>query len=129
MTNIFEQASREQLRFIVGNSVVSVEALWQLPETTLQSLHDNVSEIANQSSNSKALFSTTRKTSEQKLAELQIALIERVAEVRNTEKQAAKDSKQKADEKARLLEILARKQDNALEELSEEEILQRLENL
>jgi hypothetical protein len=69
-------------------------------------------------------------TSEDKVEnELRLEILKDIIAVKLAERKAKQDEKAKAQEKQRLLEILAKKKDSALEELSVEEIQKRIEAL
>jgi hypothetical protein len=58
-----------------------------------------------------------------------LELVKEIIAVKIEERNLAHLAKENAEEKAKLLELLGRKKDAALESLSEEEILAKLNNL
>lgn len=124
-TNIFEQASREKLRFTYGG-VISVEDLWDLGLEDLDGIYRSLSARL-QSENEESLLRKKSEFSEK--LELQIAVVKHVFQSIQAEQNAEKRSAENRIEKQKLLEVLAEKQNASLTELSEEELRQKIESL
>lgn len=132
MSNIFEYATRNKLRFASTRGELSVELLWDVP---LRSKDDfNLNEIA------KAVNKTLKDATEESFVEtarsaLHVRLetaLEIVKSIIETKLNDEENAKKRADnkvERERLLNILAEKQAGKLSELSEKELQKRIEAL
>lgn len=123
-TNMFERASREKTR-IPYCGMCSVEDLWDLSVQKLDGIFQTRNAKLNAEKEESLLGPKTRGTSE--LA-LQVAIIRHIVEVKFAEAAAAETAEVHRQKNARLLSILADRSDKKLEELSDEEILQMLED-
>ena len=131
-SDLYKQASRLKLRFLSTKGFLSVEHLWDIPLTnpsgpSLDRMARNV-KIALEDIGEVSFVEEI--TSEDKVEnELRLEILKDIIAVKIAERKAKQDEKAKAQEKQRLLEILAMKKDSALEELSVEEIQKRIEAL
>lgn len=123
--SIFEKASRVKLRFNC-KGLCSVEDLWELPLKSLDGIYKELNAKV-KAQKEDSLLDT--KTSEDEIILLQVEIIKHIVSVRLQEAQDRKTRSEKAEEKKRLLEILAKKQDQATESLSIEEITKRINEL
>lgn len=135
MSNIFEYATRNKLRFPSIRGELSVEQLWDVP---LRSLKENglfdLNTIAKDinralASAAEENFVETTKTSEHLRLELTLEIVKYVIGVKLAEEEAAKNRAAKKAEKEKLLQILAEKQTGQLSELSEKELEKRIRAL
>ncbi len=130
MNALFIKATRQSWRFPSSKGQLNVEQLWQLPLQDRSGFDlDSVAKLVNAEvkTQQEESFVTPVKvddTSRQKLE-----LIRYVIDVKIAERDAAQSAKARADEKQKLLAILATKQASALEALSEDEIRKRLTEL
>lgn len=132
--NIFEQASRVQLRFeltgtgLAGN--LSTEDLWKLKVT---SKRQNVItlDLLYQYYTSKVQQAGISLVGGDALPEdkLRIKIIEHIFNVRNEEAKAAETREAKLARKRQIEELLLSKQQEKLSEKSEEELLEELKAL
>jgi len=120
---MFEKASRAKLRFACSRGNLSVEDLWDLSLDDLDTMFRALSAKAKAATEESLLAKPTKGDIE---AELKLALIRRVFEVRSAEAESAKNAKKVAEEKQKLLGILATKRAASLEALSETEIEARI---
>ena len=131
-TNLFEQAARHKLRFASVQGLLSVEDLWDLPLTS-RGNRANLDDIARTYSRELKTQGeesfVTKPARKDKLLVLGFDIVKRVIEVRLEENKAIKDAADKAAKKAKLMELLAKKQDESLGQLSEEELLKQIEAL
>lgn len=131
--NIFENASRNKLRFPTSRGELTVEQIWDLPLTSTKGL--SLNEIGTgiqkvlREMGEDSLIRSDSKDPEKTKASLRLDLIKHVIEVKQAENAAERAKADRKAEKERLLELLARKQDQQLETLTEEEIKARLEAL
>lgn len=127
--NIFEQASRRALRFSSERGLVSVEQLWQLP---LQSKNgfslDAIAIAVNRELKALAEESFVAQGSNPAKAELelQLEILKHIIAAKQAENADARAAADRKAEKARLLEILDRKQGQELESLSADDLRARI---
>lgn len=127
--NIFEQATRNKIRFDSPRGQLSVEDMWGLPLTAKSGMSLNDIGMTVQKKlrevDGGSLVESARVTDTNHLG-LQLDIIKHIIDVRQNEAKAATIAKEKADRAARLRQILAEKQDDAMTNLSEEEIRAQL---
>lgn len=121
---MFEKASRLKLRFKSVNGLVSVEDLWDVPLTHLDSIAKALRKELRE--NEESFISETKKNTTNELA---FEIVKQVIEVRLAEKEEKKAAAEKAAKKQRLLEILENKQNASLENLTEEQLRAEIEKL
>lgn len=124
--NVFERASREKLRFKAKAGFVTVEDLWDLPLTQLDTMAVTVNEQIN--SVAKGSFLKPRQAADETLS-LTLQVLIYVMTVRQQETADAKAAADKKAQKAKLVEILGNKQEQKLQSLSEEELLAKINAL
>jgi len=129
VTNIFEYATYNKLRFVSTRGELNVEQLWDVP---LRSRDDfNLNMVAKAASKSlkeateESFVDTTRTTAQVRL-ETALAVVKHVIEVRVTEENAIRKRSENRIEKEKLLKILAEKQEGKLSTLSENELKKRI---
>lgn len=123
--SLFEIATRKKYRFPFKGSI-SVEDLWDLSMTDLDFIYKNLSSTAKAERENESLLTENKQDTD---LENMIEIVKRVFSVKKAEIDAFKEAKENAKKKERLLEILAKKQDDALAVKSEDEIRQMLEEL
>lgn len=129
--NIFERASRIALRFNSTKGRLSVEDLWALPLTSRSGVSlDSVAIAANRElkelEEESFVATPSLKNAD---AQLRMDIVKHIIEVRIAERDEKKLAAVKAERKEKILEILARKDDDALAAKSPEELRKELENL
>lgn len=129
---IFEKATREKFRYPSTKGLLTTEQLWELPLTAKSGFSlDDVAKTVN--AELKAVdtesFVTTEANPAKATLETKLAVVKHVIAVRIAEDQAAKAAAARKLEKEKLLAVLGRKQDAVLENLTEEELLARINNL
>lgn len=132
MSDIFMKATRQALRFPSKAGMLTTEQLWTLPLQSVRNASlDDVGRrlLAQQKSFSQESLLSTGVTDEQRTNSLAIEVVKTVIAIRQSENQAATESRQKAQERQQLLDILERKKTQSLENLSEEEIRERLNKM
>lgn len=123
---LFKEATKQSLRFNLGNGEVTTEDLWHYGLERLDSLY---STIHQEIENSKQASLLKPKTNASKLLELKLAIVKDIVETKLADKQA-KDLKELKANKARIArEKLANKQDAALDDLSEEDLEKYIKSL
>jgi len=129
--NIFEQSTKKRLRFKSPIGDIGVEDLWQLP---LQSKSDkaNLDDIAK--SVARELKTTeeesfVNKTSSSPINELRLKVLKHIIASKIEDAEKLKDAEARRQRKEKLLTALDKKQDGAIEEMSEDEIKKELDDL
>jgi hypothetical protein len=115
---MFEQAARLKLRFN-HKGLCSTEDLWDLSLTELDSIYKKLSAEAKTQGEDSLLES---KNVADEVLELKISIVKRIVEVRLAEAAARKDAKEQAERKQKILSIIADKQDEALKNMSVEDL-------
>lgn len=129
---MFEQATRQKLRFDTVRGEITTEQLWELPllsksgfdlDSVAKSVNGELKAINEES------FVETRTNPRKAQLELKLEIVKRVIAVKQEENAAAANAVAKREERQKLEAILATKQAAKLEGLSEEEIQKRLDEL
>lgn len=130
--NIFEQASRQQLRFYTPIGQLATDDLWNLPLKAARnkvSLDEVAKDLHRQLKECEETSFVEPATTTDEVLQLKFDIVKHVIGVRLAENAAAAEARYKSAEKQKLLEILARKQDASLETLSEDEIRAKIDAL
>ena len=130
--NIFEQASRQSLRFTSSVGQITTEDLWNLPLTSKNLLSlDNVAKEAN--TQLKAMgeesFVAVVTSPGKADAELRMEIVKHVIAVKLEQNEVKRQRAALLEEKNKLLSILSEKKDEALKTLTPEQIQARLVEL
>lgn len=125
MMNMFEIATREKYRFPF-KGLCSVEDLWDLKLQDLDSIFKTLNAQKKQA-NEESLLAT--KSKEDKELETKIDIIKHIVVTKQQEALAKLQEKEIADKKQKLLKLKEQKQDEALGNMSIEEIDKMLESL
>ena len=128
---IFKKASKKKLRFNTNRGVLSVEMLWDLPKEEIRELVIKAREAAKKSSGQVSdaelsfLDAPKAKATDD---ELRFEILKDIyLTKKNAEEKALKKAEIKANNK-KVLELIARKQDEALEKKSIKELEKMLES-
>lgn len=117
MSNIFLQAAKLKLRFATPVGNLSVEDLFDLPldsktgKPNLYAIGNELNKQLQQASGN--IFSDDNTTDA--VTQLRFDIVKEVIELKKAERQAAQDAKTRADQKQKLLEVIAKKKGEALE--------------
>lgn len=117
-TNIFEVATRQKYRFPYKGSI-SVEDLWALPLTELDSIFKGLNAKAKQAQE-ESLLETKSKEDEE--TAIKIEIIRHIVSVKQAEAVAREKAKENKEMKQRLLEIKAVRENKRLEGLSDTDL-------
>ena len=123
--NIFEFASRNKIRFPF-KGMISVEDLWDLSLTNLDSIYKTLNKQVKQSEE-ESLLST--KASVDTELEVQIAIVKHIVSVKLAEKEDAEKASAKKAQKQKIMSIIATKQDEALQNSSIDDLKKMLDEL
>lgn len=124
-TNIFERASRLKLRFDTPKGLLSAEDLWDLPLTSGTG-KANLDDVARglhrdlKDADTESFVVKPAKADET----LQVAfdVVKHVIDIRLAENEEARVKSENREKKQRILELISRKQDEALSAKSVEEL-------
>ena len=123
--NIFEFASRNKIRFPF-KGMISVEDLWDLSLTSLDSIYKTLNKQVKQSEE-ESLLST--KASVDTELEVQIAIVKHIVSVKLAEKEAAEKASIKKAQKQKIMSIIATKENEALQNSSIDDLKKMLDEL
>ena len=116
--NLFELATRNKIRFPF-KGLISVEDLWDLSLTNLDSVFKTLNAEVKKSEE-ESLLNTKSKEDEELYNKIEI--VKYIVGVKLAEKEAKEDEKKNREMKQRLLAIKAKRQNEALENLSDEDL-------
>jgi len=122
---MFETATRKKFRYPFRGQI-STEDLWDLNLPELDSVYKALTKEAKAKDDGESLI-TENKPDKELL--LKIDIVKHVFETKQNEMKKYEEEIVRAKKKAKLLDILARKQDNSLEQMSEEELKKAIEEL
>jgi restriction endonuclease S subunit len=124
-TNIFEYAVRNKVRFPF-KGMISVEDLWDLTLTNLDSVYKTLNRQIKQSEEESLL---TIKTSVDTELEIQIAIVKHIVSVKLKEQEAREKATAKKAQKQKIMSIIAAKEDEALQNSSVDDLKKMLDEL
>ena len=124
-TNIFEYAVRNKVRFPF-KGMISVEDLWDLSLTNLDSIYKTLNKEIKQSEEESLL---TIKTNVDTELEVQIAIVKHIVSVKLEEQEAREKAAAKKAQKQKIMSIIATKEDEALQNSSVEDLRKMLDEL
>ena len=122
---MFEKASRMRLRFSY-KGLIATEDLWFLSLEDLDQIYKNLKKKEKDSAG-ESLLET--KTKNDEILELQIELIKYVVAEKQSEASEKELAMAKRTEAKRIETIIAARKEQAMEALTDEELLKRLEEL
>ena len=124
-TNIFEAASKNKYRYPY-KGMITTEDLWDLTQAQL----DMVYKALNKGVSEAQVSSLMRKVTDVD-AELlnKIEIVKYIFNAKEAEAEARKNDAAKHAKKQRILDILAQKQEDALQSMSEDELKKMLDEL
>ena len=125
MEKMFEYATRNKVRFPF-KGLISVEDLWDLTLTNLDSIYKTLNKQVKQSEE-ESLLNT--KTTVDKELDVQIAIVKHIVAVKLAEQEAREKASAKKTQKQKIMAIIASKQDEALQNSSVEDLQKMLDEL
>lgn len=123
--NLFEGAVRAKYRFPFKGSI-TVEDLWDLSLQDLDRVFKALNAEAKQTQE-ESLLKIRDKNAE--MLDRKIEIVKHIVAVKQAEIQALKEAADKKAQKQRIMEIIAKKEDDALQNMSLEELQRMAENL
>ena len=121
--SIFEQATRKKIRFDYKGQC-SVEDLWDLGFEDLNTIYKNL--YAQQEHHSNTLM---RNDDSDPILELKIEIVKHIYFTKEKEVKAHENQIARAAKKQRILELIAKKQDESLQEKSIDELAAMVDSL
>ena len=124
-TNIFEYAVRNKVRFPF-KGMISVEDLWDLSLTNLDSIYKTLNKQVKQSEEESLLITKTSVDTE---LEVQIAIVKHIVSIKLEEQEAREKAAAKKAQKQKIMSIIATKEDEVLQNSSVDDLRKMLEEL
>jgi hypothetical protein len=122
---MFELATRTKMRFPF-KGLVSVEDLWDLSTANLDSIYKTLNAQLKQAKE-ESLLET--RSSQDKELDAKIEIVKHVVGVKLEEATQRRKALEKREQKQKIMEVMAAKQDSALHEKSVEELSRMLDEL
>jgi len=122
---MFAKATRMKLRFNYKGQI-GVEELWDLPLNALDQVYKDLKKESKEQIEDSLLNTQTPQDS---ILALKIEIVTYIVKTKIEEKVAKETAKTKAMQKEKLLDILARKQDEHLQNLSPDDLKKMIDEL
>lgn len=132
MSALFERASRLKVRFETAKGNLTVEDLWDLPLTSRNgnNLDEIAKELHRKVKESAEIESFVKKAvKKDTVTLLKFEVVKYIIDVRLAEEEAAEKRKANADRKAKLLALVAQKENESDLSKSREELLAEIQAL
>ena len=123
--NLFESATRSKMRFPF-KGMISVEDLWDLSLTNLDSVFKTLNAEVKKFEEESLLHTKSKEDEE---ISNKIEIVKYIVNVKLNEKKKRENDKKNAETRQKLLEIKAKRQTAALENMSDEELDKALAEL
>ena len=123
--NLFEVSTKNKFRFPY-RGLITVEDLWDLPVTELDSVFKALNSEMKESKE-ESLLNT--KSEADVVLENKIEIVKYIVSVKLEEAEAKKKSRENREKRERILQIMADRQDKAMLEASDEDLQKMLEEL
>jgi|AntRauTorckE6833_2_1112554.scaffolds.fasta_scaffold00137_33 hypothetical protein len=128
--NIFEQASRDKLRYPATNGQINTEDLWDLSLEQLDTMAQKLNrEVKNRSETETSFIKASRPTKEDKLVKLRFDIVKHIIDVKLDEREKAEKQAEMKAKRQKLLDLIDKKKEEELGEKSVEELKEELESL
>ena len=123
MLSTFIYAERNKLRFPYKGSI-SVEELWDLSLSELDKIYENLTAKEAKQSEGKSLLASksSQNSKEQKILDVQIAIVEYIFKTKSEELELAKAEQEKRAKDQKIMELIEKKKNEGLESMSIEEL-------
>ena len=119
---MYKQASRMKLRFQTSKGNLSVEQLWDLSLTDLASAIKSVNSVIKESEKEDELFFLNTEEQPDSIAQTQFNILKDIYVTKSSEIEDRKTEREVKAYNQKIIEIIARKQDQDLENKSLEEL-------
>lgn len=122
-TNVYKYAIQNKLRFAY-NGMISVEDLFDLSTSALDKIYTALTDEKDNLGGKKSLLSTVENKNDRKIKELdiKIAIVEDIFNQKIAERNAKLEEKDRAEKRRMLLDLKAQKQNDAMKEMSIDDI-------
>lgn len=133
--DMFEQASRLKLRFESSRGLLTVEDLWELPlqsstgRPNLDGIAIGLYEQVKHTADIPSFVNPTTENEQASTLQLAFDIAKHIIGVRVAERDELKLASERREKKQRILELIARKEDEALGERSVDELRALAESL
>lgn len=127
--NIFEQASITKLRFDSTRGDLTTEQLWDVPLSSKNGFSlDDIAKSVNRELKATAeeSFVAPASSGASTKLQLQLEILKHIIAVKMDARDKASQAAERAVKKAKLLEVLAEKQDTSLRQLTVEELQEQI---
>lgn len=124
--NLFEQASRQKLRFQTSKGLLPTEDLWDLPLTNLDTLAKSLNKQVKETEEES--FIEVKSSANEKL-EVMFEIVKHIIKVKLDEKEAARIAKENTAKKTQILELIHQKKNESLANMPVEELEKMLADL
>ena len=118
--NIFEQASREKIRFACHKGNLTVEDLWDLTREDLDNIYSGL--VAQRAKISTGSLLTTKSTKESAAIDLKLEIVKHIFDTKTKEVTARINEVERQEKIRKINDAIARKQDAALQDMPVEEL-------
>lgn len=119
LVTIYETAARKKFRFPYKGTV-NVEDLWDLSPEALDSIFKNLNAQVKTIRQEESLLSSGAE--EDVELNMKIALIRHIVSTKVAEKEIKLHEKERAEKRQRIMELIEKKKDESLNNMSEEEL-------
>ena len=123
--NMFEVATREKMRFPF-KGMISVEDLWDL---SVQNLDKVFKALNSQRKEAQEESLLNVKSSEDEVLDTQIEIVKYIVNVKLEEQAARVKAAENKEKKQKIMALMAKKDDEAMENMSKEELQKLLDEL
>lgn len=123
--NLFEKASRKNLMIATSRGTLAVNDLWDLPLTSTKgqaNLDDIARALHEKVSKASVSFVNDTPTEANESDTLAFEIVKHIIAVRKEENKAALDAANRKQQKQRIMELLAQREDKELSEKSTDEL-------
>ena len=128
--NLFIRASRAKIRFQTAVGMLTTEDLWDLPLSAKNKVDlDGIARNLYNTIREQDDVSFVKPVPKDDYLQLAFDIVKHIIDVRVAERDAAAQAADKAAKKSKLLEVIARKQDQELENASVEELQKMVQEL
>ena len=124
-TNMFEVATRTKMRFPF-KGMITVEDLWDLSVQNLDKVFKTLNSQRKEAQEESLL---SAKSSEDEVLDIQIEIVKYIVGVKLDEQAARAKAAENKEKKQKIMTLMAKKDDEALENMSKEELQKLLDEI
>lgn len=130
---MFEKASRLKIRFSSKKGLLTIEDLWSLPLKSTSSQQVDLDEVAKavhlELKESEEISFVAPVTASNSATQLKMDIVKHIIAVKLVERDAAQKLRETKEKKEKIMEAIARKQDESLANSSIEDLQRMLDTL